>query len=396
MLKKIVQDKDKVYLIINCLVGGIGIISILFNVHDLFIAIILLFLFVQNIIFLQNKRQKSKEHTFLSLQRIPFPVVQTVNGRITDFNPALADVIGIPNRSELLGQDIYHIITLKDGQEGLGNAQSVLSQSQLGILHCTNGEKIDIEIISNRIQSKNSERKEFHFIKDISKYLESERKLQHSEQLSVLGELAAGIAHEIRNPLTSLKGFLQLSAGSTKNKETYNEIMLLEINRINAIVGELLLLAKPKEMDFKPCKVIQLIDTVVTIANTQAVLYNIEILMEYDKELEAISIHCEENKLKQVFINLLKNGIEAMKKEGAIYIKVKKKKNYLSIVFQDEGQGMSEAQLQQIGKRFYTTKEDGTGLGLMICYNIIEKHNGQINVTSEVGKGTAFEVLLPY
>ncbi|PAD68860.1 hypothetical protein CHH83_11415 [Bacillus sp. 7586-K] len=394
MLKKIVQDKDRVYLITNCLVGGIGIISILFHVQYLFIAIILLFLFVQIILFLKNKRQE--DSSFLSLQRIPFPVVQTVNGRITDFNSALADFIGIPNRSELLGKDLYHLITLKDGQEGLEDDQSVLPQSRLGILHCTNGEKIDIEVISNRIQTENSKQKEYHFIKDISKFLESERKLQHSEQLSVLGELAAGIAHEIRNPLTSLKGFLQLSAGSTKNKDTYNEIMLLEINRINAIVGELLLLSKPKEMDFKPCKVIHLIDTVVTIANTQAVLYNIEIIMEYEKDLEAASIHCEENKLKQVFINLLKNGIEAMKKEGTIYIQVKKKNHYLSIVFQDEGQGMSEAQLQQIGKRFYTTKEDGTGLGLMICYNIIAKHNGQINVTSEVGKGTAFEVLLPY
>jgi signal transduction histidine kinase len=148
-------------------------------------------------------------------------------------------------------------------------------------------------------------------------------------------------------------------------------------------------------MVFQPSHLLSLIKTVVTIVNTQAILYNIEIITEIDDEVQQLNISCEENKLKQVFINILKNGIEAMQIEGKMYIKVKRLNNDVHISFIDEGKGIPEEELEKLGKRFYSTKENGTGLGLMISFNIIENHKGKMSISSKVGKGTVIDIVLP-
>jgi signal transduction histidine kinase len=351
---------------------------------------------IQLVLILDKNRLRSKMAQKVYLDDIPLPVIITDNEKLLDLNTATVLMLGAKDKNELIGRAVNEFITFRErGHKSFPVENFQHTQFSIkGKLNCINGRELEIELLSS-IRSNDLNGRICYVIKDISEYIESEKKLQHSEQLSVLGELAAGIAHEIRNPLTSLKGFLQLSTGTKENREIYNDIMLSEINRINLIVGELLLLSKPKEMVFQPSHLLSLIRTVVTIVNTQAILYNIEIITEIDHEVQQINISCEENKLKQVFINILKNGIEAMQIEGKMYIKVKRLNNDVHISFIDEGKGIPEEELERLGKRFYSTKENGTGLGLMISFNIIENHKGKMNISSEVGKGTIIDIVLP-
>nr|WP_275695483.1 ATP-binding protein [Fredinandcohnia sp. SECRCQ15] len=238
---------------------------------------------------------------------------------------------------------------------------------------------------------------EYVVIRDITEVKKSQELIQQSDKLSMVGELAAGIAHEIRNPLTSVKGFAQLvQHGGTKEElNSYSEIMKSEIDRINGIVGELLFLAKPKKRHLKEFKISTLIQEVVFLLNTEAILHNIQIKVDYLGEMKNIPISCEESKIKQVFINLIKNSIEAMDGGGVIHITIQSRGKNVILRFADEGCGIPEDVLMKIGNAFYTTKEKGTGLGLMVCHSIIQDHGGKLKFESREGQGTVAEVVLP-
>jgi two-component system, sporulation sensor kinase A len=232
------------------------------------------------------------------------------------------------------------------------------------------------------------------FARDITKAKQTEELMLKSEKLSVLGELAAGVAHEIRNPLTSLKGFTKLlkDADDTIRHE-YLRIMESELNRINDIVGELMLVAKPQAVSFEKTNIKDLIYSVVRLLETQAIIKNIQIWVNVADSVPPV--FGVENQLKQLFINLLKNAIESMDHEGEIQIKIANNGSFAYIVIQDQGCGIPADRLKTLGEPFYTTKEKGTGLGLMVCFKIIEEHGGNIHFSSIEGQGTKVEITLP-
>ncbi|WP_194843452.1 ATP-binding protein [Paenibacillus sp. B01] len=230
-------------------------------------------------------------------------------------------------------------------------------------------------------------------IRDISERKKNEELLINSEKLYVAGQLAAGIAHEIRNPLTSLKGFLQLMASGRSSSAGYFDIMKSELSRIETIVSELLMLSKPQvyEMDFADVRVMML-DTVLLL-ESQAALYGIEIKADYGDN--PLWIYGVDSQVKQVFINVLKNAIEVMQDGGEIGIGLRREDGEAVISVIDRGPGIDEEQLAKMGQPFYTTKDKGTGLGLMVSYKIVDNHKGRIRVSSELGIGTTFEIRLP-
>lgn len=230
--------------------------------------------------------------------------------------------------------------------------------------------------------------------RDITERKRSEEIIRETEKLSVIGELAAGIAHEIRNPLTSLKGFIQLlNAGSQENKHYY-QIMEAELDRINYIVSELLVLSKPQVLHYKDKNINEIIESVITLLETQAILNNVQIQTAINRSLPPVK--CEENQIKQVFINLLKNGIEASPQGGFIFIKTDLlEDDKVLIRFIDHGNGIPAELIAKLGEPFYTTKEKGTGLGLMVSNKIIKDHRGSISITSQLGRGTTVDVILP-
>jgi two-component system, sporulation sensor kinase E len=230
-------------------------------------------------------------------------------------------------------------------------------------------------------------------VRDITELKQSREFIKQSEKLTVVGELAAGIAHEIRNPLTSLRGFTQLLEYQMDTKVEYVPIMISEIDRINTIVSELLLLAKPNHVDFQRIELLQIIENIITLMKAQANLHGVEIVLR-SQDIHSYYIYGLENKLKQVFINLLKNAIEAMPNGGNIVIQLERLGGQIKISVMDQGGGIPREFLDKIGQPFFTTKHTGTGLGIMVCQSIIDSHQGTMFIHSEEGKGTTVEIVL--
>lgn len=230
--------------------------------------------------------------------------------------------------------------------------------------------------------------------RDITTLRQTEERLSRSEKLSVVGELSASVAHEIRNPLTSLKGFVQLLQMEDDKHQDYYQIMLDELNRINHIVGELLLLAKPQHLKYSKVTIQKILKDVIALLAVEATLYNVQIESNFPKE--DIIIECEPNQLKQLFINLIKNSIEASNHDSKIYIRLVLLENErITITVKDHGSGMSKERLQKLGEPFYSSKEKGTGLGLTVSYKIVQSHKGTIDFDSEIGIGTTVNITLP-
>lgn len=230
--------------------------------------------------------------------------------------------------------------------------------------------------------------------RDITTLRQTEERLNRTEKLSVVGELSASVAHEIRNPLTSLKGFVQLLQMEDDKHQDYYQIMLDELNRINHIVGELLLLAKPQHLKYTEISIQKILNDVISLLAVEATLYNVQIESHFPKE--DIIIACEPNQLKQLFINLIKNSIEASKSDSKISIHLGlNEENQVAITVKDQGCGISKELLQKIGEPFYSSKEKGTGLGLTVSYKIVQSHKGSINFESEKGIGTTVNITLP-
>ncbi len=212
-------------------------------------------------------------------------------------------------------------------------------------------------------------------------------------KLSVVGELAAGIAHEIRNPLTSLKGFIQLMKSDRNMNEQYLQIMEYEIDRIESIAKEFMYLARPTDTNYQKNSLQTIFESCMSLLEGEAFQSRVTIIRKFFKE--DVFVLCDDQKIKQVMINLLKNALESMDQPGSITICIEKRDNKGCISIKDEGCGIPEEFLHKIGQPFFTTKQNGNGLGLMICYKIIEEHNGDIIVHSKKGMGTTFTITLP-
>jgi signal transduction histidine kinase len=218
--------------------------------------------------------------------------------------------------------------------------------------------------------------------------------LRQKEKLAVIGQMAAAIGHEIRNPLSSLKGFTQLQQERYPNTNDFYPIMIQEIDRINYIVNDLMTLGKPKALQFSKVSIEEII--AYTLSITQQMSERQGVSIETTMAGPLPPIDSDGKQLKQVFINLIKNAIESMHDGGKIEIKVKVvADNKMEISIQDEGYGIEDQNIINLGEPFYTTKKDGTGLGLMVTNQIIRDHKGDFTIESSPGKGTKVVVTLP-
>jgi PAS domain S-box-containing protein len=230
---------------------------------------------------------------------------------------------------------------------------------------------------------------------DVTQKKKTEELILKSEKLSVASRLSAGVAHEIRNPLTSIKGFLQMMNESSTINSKYMDIVNSELNRVELIIHEFLNLAKPHHENlFDSRNIATTLREVIDLLRTNAILVNIDITLKVEDDLPLID--CVENQLKQVFINVIQNAIEATGNNGHVLVTVEREgENDISICVIDEGKGIPKERLHRLGEPFYSTKEKGTGIGLMVCYKIIEQHQGNIKILSEKNVGTTIKINLP-
>lgn len=220
------------------------------------------------------------------------------------------------------------------------------------------------------------------------------QELRQKEKLAAVGQMASAVGHEVRNPLAALRGFTQLQMEKHPEDRDRYKLMIEEIDRINLIADDLMILSKPRLPVFKSVELNAVIHYVLSIIKEQAASQNIH--FETEKLNSLPRVQCDEYMLKQAFINLIKNAMESMNEGGTILISAKMAEDdQVLISIKDEGCGIGEDNLKRIADPFYTTKPDGTGLGLMVTKQIIEEHRAGILFESEVGKGTIVNLTIP-
>lgn len=230
---------------------------------------------------------------------------------------------------------------------------------------------------------------------DITEQEQLQEYLNQSEKLAMVGQLAAGAAHEIRNPLTVIYGFIQLLEQRLSTEERdlhYLPLILQEIERVNRIVTELLMLSKPSRPDYREVALTDVIHSILPLMNAEAMLHGIEIVDRCNRD---IRIHVDVEQLKQILLNLMKNSIEAMKEGGILVIESRLDEKAVHIHVRDTGEGISPEYLVRIFDPFFSLKEEGTGLGLPISRRMVENHGGELQVNSKLGKGTEIIISLP-
>lgn len=305
------------------------------------------------------------------------------------------------SREELLGQNHRIINSGFHSKEFFSNLWKTICQGKVWKGEVRNKAKdgtfywVDTTIVPFI----NDQGKPYQYVairSDITERKLTEEQLRKSERLSIVSQLAAGVAHEIRNPLTALKRIIRMldTQENNENAGEYFPIILSELDRIEFIVNEYLTLAKPQIAKFEDKNVKKILQNLMKLVDIHAAMNNIRIETDFAEDIP--DIHCDENQLKQVFINLIKNAIEAMPHGGTLTIQVKRQElDQLLIRFIDEGVGIPEEVIAKLGEPFFTTKEKGTGLGLMVSYRIIQSHEGSLKFTSQNGEGTTVDVLIP-
>nr|WP_274528472.1 ATP-binding protein [Paenibacillus piscarius] len=206
--------------------------------------------------------------------------------------------------------------------------------------------------------------------------------------------MAAGITHEIRNPMAVVRGFLQLMREkSPEDLHSYYHIVMEELDRANSIINDFLSLAQTRESDKEPVELHLVIEELVPLIWADANLRGQSIELKLGTSMPLLQLNVRE--IKQLILNLARNAMEAMDAKGVLTLETRELEDTVQLIIRDTGSGIPQSQLQQLFSPFFTTKNHGTGLGLPLCLSIAERHSGTIRVESEVGAGTAMIVVFP-
>ncbi|MGG4409940.1 ATP-binding protein [Niallia taxi] len=230
---------------------------------------------------------------------------------------------------------------------------------------------------------------------NIMNYTKIHRELQRAEKMNAIGQLAASVAHEIRNPMTVVKGFLQIFLAKehiSEEERMYIKLMIEEMNRAETIINDYLSLAKPGIEQTEKIDGQDMIIKVIDLMYSYAMMSK---SITFERDIQQVFLRANRSELKQVLINIVKNGIESMQQGGVLSVYLYTKEGYGIFEITDTGIGMTEEELSRLGTAFYSLKEKGTGMGLMVSYQMIEQMKGKIEVESKKGKGTTFKVFIP-
>lgn len=322
-------------------------------------------------------------------------------GKITNFNSVASSITGI-KQNNILNHNIFEldnpiiepIIELL--KNGLNNG-IIYIKHVVKIKNETNNE---LPIVLNTSIQKDNSNKIIGVIcvfKSMEEIKAFEESVIRAKNLESLGALSAGMAHEIRNPLTSIKGFAQYLKMETKDNKNISDdatIIMSEVDRLNDIIDRFLIFARPQELRYDTININDIIENVISLISKETEKYNIEVIKKLG-DLPQISVDI--NQIEQVILNLSLNAIQAMPQGGTVtytteYLRIA---HVVQISIEDTGGGIKPEDYDKIFEPFYTTKQKGTGLGLAICSRIIENHKGIIQVSSTVGTGTRFIIKLP-
>ncbi|TJY42484.1 sensor histidine kinase [Cohnella pontilimi] len=226
---------------------------------------------------------------------------------------------------------------------------------------------------------------------DVTELQQLKDEVGRMERLSLVGQMAASITHEIRNPMAVIRGFIQLlNERSPTEQQSYFHLVLEELDRANSIINDFLSLAQNRIVERESCDLNEVLGELTPLLWADANMRGQTIDMRLSPHMERLLLNDKE--IKQLVLNLARNGMEAMNDKGALRIETVNDENSVQLRVVDQGVGIPKEQLERLFEPFYTTKTNGTGLGLALCLSIVERHNAKIEVESKVGEGTAFIV----
>jgi len=377
--------------------------------HTVIMAVILLLIGIAGIVSLFLAQAYRSARTSLTrIKAFSDTVVENMpiglltldsEGRVTSFNQTAeavlrrssSEVVG-KKANEILPKELWalinerkskHDIIERDMDCALGGGKIVPLEASVSSLFGDNGELLGDVLL----------------FRDLTEVHELKREVERNRRLASIGSLAAGIAHEIRNPLSSIKGF------ATYFKERYREvpedqktaeIMVQEVERLNRVIGQLLEFARPMKLNKKQASIHEVITYSLKMIQKQAQDKGVAVNTDPSPGIKDVSI--DTDRISQVLLNLYLNAIEAMEQGGTLRIDsfLDEESGTVAIVVSDTGVGIKREDLVHVFDPYFTTKQSGTGLGLAIVHRIIEAHRGELRIESEPGKGTTVTIVLPF
>ena len=313
-------------------------------------------------------------------------------GCILEINLTGATMVGM-ERSQLIDMPMLVIVFKSDMKRFLDHLQRCRQTNEKVITELSlvtkSGTPVQVQLLS--VPFYNTNDKSIHYKTIITDFTERrlfEKELSRLDRLNLVGEIAASIAHEIRNPMTTIRGFLQLFSGKSENAQykEHFDMLIAELDRTNALITEFLSLAKNKVLNLEYHNLNVIIKTIYPLIHADGLLANMNVMLELGDIPDLLA---DEQEIRQLIINLVRNSMQAMPSGGNLNIKTFMDGETVVLVVQDQGAGIPPKLLDKLGTPFLTTKKNGTGLGLAICYSIAARHNAAIKVKSD-STGTTF------
>ncbi|MGE5380801.1 MAG: ATP-binding protein, partial [Methylocystaceae bacterium] len=353
--------------------------------------------FVQTISLIARALQEQLNFLQQMIDTVPTPIFfRDTDGVFQGCNKAFEAAVGQP-RGSIVGKHLDRILPVDLAEkyremdiEMMKNPEIIWSENEF------DADGIHRNVIINQAPFYNMDGELLGVVGvnvDITEHKQMEQEVMRLDRLRVVGEMAAGIAHEVRNPMTTVRGFLQMMMGQpdTAGYLDYYEMMIQELDSANGIISEFLSLARDKAVDLKLQNLNSIIETLGPLLNAQA--------LNQDKWVNIVAgeipdSYLDAQQTRQLIINLARNGLEAMQSGGVLTISTYSTDQEVVLVVADQGHGINPEILPKLGTPFFTTKEQGTGLGLAVCYSIVTRHNASIDVETS-HDGTAFIIKFP-
>ena len=323
-------------------------------------------------------------------------VVTQADGAITFINGIAADMFGVDQEqatgktiSEILPTKLYDLLISLLSTKGIQESEVEISNPDGGVL--------PLAVMATTVLTDDSQYVgEMFIFRDLSQIKKLQMEVQQQEKLAAVGNLAAGVAHEVRNPLSSIKGYATYFSGLFEEESTNKkaaDIIISEVERLNRVISELLDVAHPSDIQRQDTQLREILESTLELVRQEAKNSGVDLSVSINENLPLISV--DPDRISQALINLYLNAIQAMKDGGTLGIHAKAKPDNVTVSISDTGCGISPSDLSKIFDPYYTSKSTGTGLGLAIVHKIIEAHGGKIEVDSILGRGTTFKIQLP-
>lgn len=378
--------------------GEIGLVSTYFHLTG-FLLVAILAGYLSERFRTAGRELGESERSLRILQNLHENILQSLtsgvitldlDGRVISVNKTGLEILGIGSEGELFGKDLSNFMS------GLHMEELTSKKREQMLYSRPDGKKLTLGFSSSDLKGTEDETQGYIIIfQDLTEVKELENRLRTTEKMALLGQLAAGLAHELRNPLSAISGAVEILGGDVKPTEENLRLVRMasqEVDRLNLLVEDFLILTMPIQKLVSSVDLGTIVSGTVESFTKTTRRKNIQILNEVPN---GIYVQADSYRLKQAIWNLLVNSVDAMPIGGLILIKSRFESDNVVVEISDEGKGIDEDFISRIFDPFFTTKEVGTGLGLAIVQKVIEGYNGKINVVSSEGKGATFVITLP-